>query len=171
MALTTIPSGMIAPAQTLSLNGITFPATQSASADANTLDDYEEGTWTCVVSGQSATATGQYTKVGNLVYVTCRFNCNSSPSSDGALNISGFPFTTAADPKGAAPLRLTNATSGAGGNEIPLFSTGVYVFIALEGNATLHYIRSTSTGSNPYYYDNLFKSNTVISFSFTYQAA
>ncbi len=26
--------------------GITFPATQSASSDANTLDDYEEGTWT-----------------------------------------------------------------------------------------------------------------------------
>ena len=26
--------------------GITFPATQSASTDANTLDDYEEGTWT-----------------------------------------------------------------------------------------------------------------------------
>ena len=25
--------------------GITFPATQSASSDANTLDDYEEGTW------------------------------------------------------------------------------------------------------------------------------
>jgi hypothetical protein len=31
---------------TPSLNGITFPATQVASADANTLDDYEEGTWT-----------------------------------------------------------------------------------------------------------------------------
>lgn len=26
--------------------GIKFPATQSASSDANTLDDYEEGTWT-----------------------------------------------------------------------------------------------------------------------------
>jgi len=25
--------------------GITFPATQSASTDANTLDDYEEGNW------------------------------------------------------------------------------------------------------------------------------
>ena len=26
--------------------GISFPATQSTSTDANTLDDYEEGTWT-----------------------------------------------------------------------------------------------------------------------------
>jgi hypothetical protein len=33
---------------TPSLNGITFPATQVPSADANTLDDYEEGTWILV---------------------------------------------------------------------------------------------------------------------------
>jgi hypothetical protein len=38
----------IASGQTFSLNGITFPATQVPSADANTLDDYEEGTWTPV---------------------------------------------------------------------------------------------------------------------------
>ena len=58
--------------------GITFPATQSASSDANTLDDYEEGTWTPVVSdattgGNLATLAsggtdGVYTKIGNIVY-------------------------------------------------------------------------------------------------------
>jgi hypothetical protein len=54
--------------------GITFPATQSASTDANTLDDYEEGTWTpTAVGGTSAGTTtysgrtGNYTKVGNIV--------------------------------------------------------------------------------------------------------
>ena len=31
-------------------SGITFPATQSASTNANTLDDYEEGTWTPVLT-------------------------------------------------------------------------------------------------------------------------
>jgi hypothetical protein len=48
------------------------PATQSASADANTLDDYEEGTWTPtdLAVGQSQlslqvdTATGLYLKQG-----------------------------------------------------------------------------------------------------------
>ena len=54
--------------------GITFPATQSASTDANTLDDYEEGTWTpnqgsgLTVTGTFSSA-GYYTKVGNIVSV------------------------------------------------------------------------------------------------------
>ncbi len=52
-------------------NGISFPATQSACADVNTLDDYEEGTWTPNLGG-TATYTfraGKYTKIGNVVYV------------------------------------------------------------------------------------------------------
>ena len=55
--------------------GITFPATQSASSNANTLDDYEEGTWTpnqgsgLTVSGSFESA-GYYTKIGNLVTIS-----------------------------------------------------------------------------------------------------
>ena len=55
--------------------GITFPATQSASSDANTLDDYEEGTWTptqgsgLTVVGAFSSA-GKYTKIGRQVYVS-----------------------------------------------------------------------------------------------------
>jgi hypothetical protein len=57
--------------------GITFPATQSASSDANTLDDYEEGTWTpsqqnFSVSG-TTTITGTYTKIGRVVYFNVAF--------------------------------------------------------------------------------------------------
>jgi trimeric autotransporter adhesin len=49
--------------------GVTFPATASASSDANTLDDYEEGTWTATltnISGGTVTNTN-YVKVGRLV--------------------------------------------------------------------------------------------------------
>ena len=55
--------------------GITFPATQSASSDANTLDDYEEGTLTTSFSspvnltGTPALGKGRYTKVGRLVSI------------------------------------------------------------------------------------------------------
>jgi hypothetical protein len=77
--------------------GITFPASQSASSDANTLDDYEEGSWTPNVfnNGSSSTWTvkfGRYTKVGNLV--TCWFNCDggNSGTAGGALILSGLPF-------------------------------------------------------------------------------
>ena len=53
--------------------GITFPATQSASANANTLDDYEEGTYTptfasMTVNSGTAVYSGKYTKIGNLCY-------------------------------------------------------------------------------------------------------
>jgi hypothetical protein len=60
---------------TPTLNGITFPATQVPSADANTLDDYEEGTWTPTITTNSGTATtysdlsGRYTRIGNTVYI------------------------------------------------------------------------------------------------------
>src|ERR1035437_3947013 len=51
---------------------IKFPASQNASSDANTLDDYEEGTWTPNdASGAGltfSTAFGTYTKIGRTVH-------------------------------------------------------------------------------------------------------
>ena len=53
-------------------SGVRFPATQSASTDVNTLDDYEEGTWTPTdASGAGLTLTityATYTKIGNTVF-------------------------------------------------------------------------------------------------------
>ena len=101
---TTIGVGNATPSA--SGSGITFPATQSASSDANTLDDYEEGTWTPVVSdaatgGNLATlsdAEGVYTKIGNVVY--WRFNVvltsKASMTAGNDLFIQGFPFQSAA---------------------------------------------------------------------------
>ena len=79
--------------------GITFPATQSASTDANTLDDYEEGSWTptAAFSGGNGTLTygtqaGLYTKIGRLVALTCRFGIVKGTAS-GNYVIAGLPFT------------------------------------------------------------------------------
>jgi len=70
-ALSTISVGNATPSS--SGAGITFPATQSASSDANTLDDYEEGTWTPTDnSGAGLTFTNngsQYTKIGRAVTI------------------------------------------------------------------------------------------------------
>ena len=65
---TTVGVGGATPAA--SGAGITFPATASASSDANTLDDYEEGTWTPTLTsfgGTNLVATGYYTKIGRIV--------------------------------------------------------------------------------------------------------
>jgi hypothetical protein len=75
--------------------GITFPATQSASSDANTLDDYEEGTWTPSVGG-TATYTvqvGTYTKIGRVVTYTFDVAI-SSIGTGSTFNVSGLPFAS-----------------------------------------------------------------------------
>ena len=82
-----------------SCTGITFPATQSASSNANTLDDYEEGTWTPVWTGTSSGSgspggsAGSYVKIGTLVMVTVEMN-NAVPfiTFSGTLQCS-LPFT------------------------------------------------------------------------------
>jgi hypothetical protein len=76
--------------------GITFPATQSASSDANTLDDYEEGTWTPSLGGTATytTQSGQYTKVGRLVNIRCNLQVLLIGTGN-AYQISGLPFTSA----------------------------------------------------------------------------
>jgi len=75
--------------------GITFPATQSASTDANTLDDYEEGTWTPTdSSGGGLTftnAAGRYTKIGNRVLFGFTVTYPSTANANGA-SVS-LPFT------------------------------------------------------------------------------
>jgi hypothetical protein len=79
--------------------GITFPATQSASTNANTLDDYEEGTWTPVQgSGLTVvgtfTSTGRYTKIGRFVYLSGRLTGSTSiATTAGTIMMTGLPFT------------------------------------------------------------------------------
>ena len=81
--------------------GITFPATQAASADANTLDDYEEGTWTPVYSGITGSIgstayviqRGRYTKVGRMVFATAEIELSNKGSWTSGIRFEGLPFT------------------------------------------------------------------------------
>ena len=99
-ASTTIGVGGATPST--SGSGITFPATQSASTSANTLDDYEEGTWTPLLAfgGSSSGITydsgsrGNYTKIGNVVHVFCRMVLTSKGSQTSTATITGLPFTS-----------------------------------------------------------------------------
>jgi|6_EtaG_2_1085325.scaffolds.fasta_scaffold84414_1 hypothetical protein len=77
--------------------GIVLGAT--SNTDANTLEDYEEGTWTPGFAG-SGGGTGTltsygawYTKVGRLVYVYCYIVCTGLGDMSGDVRISGLPFT------------------------------------------------------------------------------
>lgn len=93
---TTISVGAATPSA--SGSGITFPATQSASTDANTLDDYEEGTYTPTITFNTSNGNlaysvqvGRYTKIGNLVYVGGKIVFSQTTASS-YLFMNNLPF-------------------------------------------------------------------------------
>jgi hypothetical protein len=82
------------------VDGIGFPATQVASSDPNTLDDYEEGTFDFGIAfGGSSTGVtysnrqGKYTKIGNQVTVMGYILLSSKGVQVGDATITGLPFT------------------------------------------------------------------------------
>jgi hypothetical protein len=102
--------------------GITFPATQSASSNANCLDDYEEGSWTPTFFGESTAGTttygvqrGGYIKIGSMVTVWCDVSV-SAATGTGNVQIGGLPFTSISDVnfQSVAPLMVENLDWGAG---------------------------------------------------------
>jgi hypothetical protein len=125
--------------------GVTFPATQSTSSNANTLDDYEEGTWTPVFASASGSITGgskygSYTKVGNLVSVQIFIGGTftiSSPS--GGLTISGFPFVSTAVNNLAIPAFATACYSWN--------ATAYSISVEMPGSATVGYVFNFANGS------------------------
>jgi hypothetical protein len=84
-------------------NGVKFPATQVASADVNTLDDYEEGTWTPLINRISidsevtyTTNEGKYTKIGRIVFINGYVSISAVITDGAGLNcIRGLPFIPA----------------------------------------------------------------------------
>jgi hypothetical protein len=142
---------------TTSGSGITFPATASASSNANTLDDYEEGTWTPVITAQTGTITsysaeGKYTKIGDLSYVWIYYNISDVGTGTDNCFISGFPFT-AKTTTSAVPF------TGVGRNSSN--NTGV---IQISGNSTSGLVALYNGGVS----NNIMASAMSWRFSLTY---
>ena len=83
---------ILAPKLTAS-TGVLFGTDTAA---ANTLDDYEEGTWTPVfISGSGisySVQSGKYTKIGNVVNCTASLTVTASSNDNSAVAIGGLPF-------------------------------------------------------------------------------
>lgn len=124
----TIATPTITGLITASGGQIAFPATQSASADANTLDDYEEGTWTPAVGGTATytTQTGVYTKIGRVVYIYCSLTINAIGTGS-ATTISGLPFTAVGN--GTGPVMWASTAV----NPVTLFAQTSSATVLLRG--------------------------------------
>ena len=101
-ALSFAANGQVTLANTpLQLTGgqIKFPGTQIASADGNTLDDYEEGTWTPTILGVSTytTQNGTYIKIGKYVHIAGDVS-GTDPGSIASLVITSLPFVSQGSP-------------------------------------------------------------------------
>jgi hypothetical protein len=148
---------------TPTFNGITFPATQVPSADANTLDDYEEGTFTPIFSGSSGsitsyTASGYYVKVGRSITVTMSVTITTAGTAGGNGLFTGLPFTSL----------TTGFGGGARAGTVALREdavTGIWYFGYVEGGSNVvNFTTSTNGGigwGNGYVYVT----------SFVYQSA
>lgn len=113
--------------------GITFPATQSASSDANTLDDYEEGTWTPGISMASGTSTGSsgsgtYIKIGRQVTVTVGLAVGTISAGGEIDLITGLPFTVRTGNDQSVGLSRENANTGFGW-ELRANSGGAHILV------------------------------------------
>ena len=83
-------------------NNVAFPASLSARADANTLDDYEEGQWTPTIIATTndhtySLAAGQYIKIGKAVFLTGRITIDSAGTTSGSCKVGALPFTALDD--------------------------------------------------------------------------
>jgi hypothetical protein len=150
--------------------GIAFPATQSASSDANTLDDYEEGTWVPVLSfgnqdhdGTYSYQSASYVKVGQIVYVQGIVGLSSAGTRTGTAAFKGLPFTA------------YSQSGGAGGTPFGLYNgmSGINYSIQLDGPnnaASAPMYTETTTGYSVLSKSN-FGSTCFLQFAFSYRAA
>jgi hypothetical protein len=97
IATPTMTGQAVIPSINLTSGQIVFPATQNASSNANTLDDYEEGTFTPSAESQSGVITsfssnGSYTKIGRSVFIQGRIVVTNVGTASGILLVGSLPF-------------------------------------------------------------------------------
>jgi hypothetical protein len=156
---------------------ISFPATQSASTDANTLDDYEEGTWTPGIADDTGDPTsegqaytyqvGTYVKIGRTVYVQGSVIISDLGTMTAGHNfqLRGLPFTS---------VTLTNQRSAV------LVAEAINLTIpadahlsgAIHSNKSFAYMNKwTTTGGSTDAHINVLNDGASVHFSAMYRTA
>jgi hypothetical protein len=163
------PSGAVAlkdATTTVTGTGIVFPATQNASSNANTLDDYEEGIWYPVLGGSGGISgqtynfrQGKYTKVGNVVTCVALIQLTAKGTITGNLQLEGLPFPSLGY-LACTPGYIANWTS----------ATGSFIgFSANDGASVALFWANNLLGTTPSVLTgSALADDSQISFAFTY---
>jgi hypothetical protein len=136
--------------------GIQFPATQVPSANANTLDDYEEGTWTpAYATGFSAVVysvrTGTYTKIGRFVQLNFYINTGAVTAS-GDISVSGLPFATGSYSQnnyiGVVQVQSISGVLAAGNTLVRITDASSTLFLQTQSTTGVASMAGSELGSN-----------------------
>jgi hypothetical protein len=112
---------------------IKFPATENASSDPNTLDDYFEFTDAVTMAASSSgtitigsNASLKCTKIGNRVFLSGYVDVSSIISPVGGFRINGLAYTVPAGASGRSALSVaaSNLAAGATGQLIAVIEEG-----------------------------------------------
>jgi hypothetical protein len=143
-----------------------FPATANPSSDANTLDDYEEGTWTptltfgnAAVGMTYANRSGTYCKVGRQVSLVGTFALSAKGSSTGTARLGGLPFTSMAQDGGSFIAGYTANLSTITGAVMGTLGASATTANLTNGNGNPSNLSDTN-----------FANNSQINFAGTYHA-
>ena len=147
-----------------SAKGVVLGATSNTAA--NTLDDYEEGTWTPTHGGNTSYSarTGRYIKVGNKVFITGQVHINALGTGS-ASAITGLPFTS---------------VTTVNGNPAGTLAVNYYANLAIAVIHIAGYVTSNATTINTvanvtanatiqYNTGNFYQNNSRIDFAMTYE--
>lgn len=145
-------------------NGISFPATQVSSSDANTLDDYEEGTWIPTFGGfngdfSAITYNGRvasYTKIGRVVHVQGQFAWSGVSGGSGVACIKNLPFAPATTNGSSTPCfaEFAGITFGTGATQLSgeIFGSLIYFIATGSGLSSSPSVGVTSISASGYIY-------------------
>ena len=102
----------------------------------NSLDEYEEGSWTPTIDASSSSPSityservGAYTRIGNQVVVTCSLNWSANSGGTGNFELTGLPFTSANT--------VLRAMGGFLSNEVTFDAGAIYIIPAIIPNTSL----------------------------------
>jgi hypothetical protein len=159
----TIPSGDLIFGS--SAKGINLGVT--SNTDSNTLDDYEEGSYTAYVHDGSAgaqitlngTNTTHYTKMGRQVFVSGTANRSDSTGYSSTL-LFGLPFASA---------NVTNGAQVCGGVWLDGTGTDIIALVYVPSNSSYAYFKTVDT--NDYVVSSQFQNSRPLYTSFFYFVA
>jgi len=135
----------------------------TSNTDSNTLDDYEEGTFTALYKGAGGSAgsaagnstTGHYVKIGDLVQFSITGNLTNVGSWTGDIQVTGLPFTAGGNHNYGVVIGHHDYGSNTHNYVMNVTANQAYLYLANPDSSTPNYQDIVATG--PYHFNGFYR--------------